>query len=123
MAAPMVLQRLASYTIVARFARATTPRSIATLPATRSPFRFSVEVGRGPERRFIMTSERGEYSDAATVRSEAVNIDPNLFGVGEVWLVLDRLSGPGGPVEEWYEVEMFTDVEAACTVGVWRNWE
>jgi calpain-7 len=40
-----------------------------------------------------------------------------------MYLVLDRLSGPGGPVEEWYEVEIFTDAQKAFSVGVWRTWD
>ncbi|KAF1966793.1 cysteine proteinase [Bimuria novae-zelandiae CBS 107.79] len=121
MVAPMVVQRLASYTIVVRFLKATTSRSTGALPTTRSPLRFSVEFGRGPERQFIITSERGEYSDAAILRTEAVNIDPELYPGGNLSLVMDRLSGPGGPVEEWYEVEVYTDVPKACDIGVWRD--
>jgi hypothetical protein len=56
------------------------------------------------------------------VRSESVNIDPKLTQQGDIWLVLDRLSGPGGPVEEWYDVEIFTDMPKAYEVGVWREW-
>ncbi|PVI07021.1 cysteine proteinase [Periconia macrospinosa] len=122
-AAPIIAHRLASYTIVARFQKATTPRARAVLPASRSPFRFSVEEGRGPERKFLITSEDGEYADSAIVRSEARNIDPTLYKPGDLWLVLDRLSGPGGPVEEWYDMEVFTDVPQAFTIGVWRNWD
>ncbi|KAL5116824.1 cysteine protease [Pleosporales sp. CAS-2024a] len=122
-AAPMLPRRLASYTIVTRFVRATSPRSNDLGMLARSPLRFSVELGRGPERKFIIASERGEYSDAATVRSERVHIDPDITQQGDVYLVLDRLSGPGGPVEEWYDVEMFTDAPQACSIGVWREWD
>ncbi|KAF1362523.1 cysteine proteinase [Lizonia empirigonia] len=121
-AAPLLPQRLASYTIVARFLKTTSPRSIDHGMLARSPLRFSVELGRGPERKFLIASERGEYADSATVRSESVHIDPSIFNRGDLWLVLDRLSGPGGPVEEWYDVEIFTDMPEACSVGVWRDW-
>jgi hypothetical protein len=70
----------------------------------------------------VIASERGEYADSATVRSESINIDPIVAKHCDMWLVLDRLSGPGGPVEEWYEVEIYTDMPQACTVGVWREW-
>ncbi|KAF2129911.1 cysteine proteinase [Dothidotthia symphoricarpi CBS 119687] len=120
-AAPLVPHRLASYTIIARFSKATSPRSADLGMLARSPLRLSVELGRGPERKFVIASERGEYADSATVRSESVNIEPGLGG--DLWLVLDRLSGPGGPVEEWYDVEMYLDTPQACTVGVWRNWD
>ena len=120
--APLLPQRLASYTIVARFLKATSPRSIDHGMLARSPLRFSVEQGRGPERKFLIASERGEYADSATVRSESVHLDPALINRHDLWLVLDRLSGPGGPVEEWYDLEIFTDVPDAYSVGVWRDW-
>ncbi|KAJ4365697.1 cysteine protease [Neocucurbitaria cava] len=122
-AAPLLPHRLASYTIIARFLKVTSPRSTDLGKLSRSPLRLSVEIGRGPERKFIVASERGEYADAATVRTESVNIDPKLRGQGDLYLVLDRLSGPGGPVEEWYEVEIYTDMPQACDIGVWRNWD
>ncbi|OAK95249.1 cysteine proteinase [Phaeosphaeriaceae sp. SRC1lsM3a] len=122
-AAPILPHRLASYTIVTRFLKATSPRSTDLGMLARSPLRFSVELGRGPERKFVIASEQGEYTDAATVRSESVNMDPTLVQHGDLYLVLDRLSGPGGPVEEWYEVEIFTDAPQACSIGVWRNWD
>jgi len=122
-AAPLLPHRLASYTIIARFLRATSPRSLDLGKLARSPLRLSVEMGRGPERKFIIASERGEYADSATVRSESVNIEPALSSQGDLWLVLDRLSGPGGPIEEWYDVEIYTDVPQACSVGVWREWD
>ncbi|KAF2685818.1 cysteine proteinase [Lentithecium fluviatile CBS 122367] len=121
-AAPLEARRLASCTIVARFLRSTTPRSMGLLPAARSPFRFSIERGRGPERQFVMASESGEYTDSQIVRCESFDLDPARYATGSLWLVLDRLSGPGGPVEEWYDVELFVDTPQACTVGVWRNW-
>ena len=122
-AAPLLPRRLACYTIIARFLKATSPRSADLGKLARSPLRLSVEIGRGPERKFVIASERGEYTDAATVRSESVNIDPSLLGQGDMYLVLDRLSGPGGPVEEWYEVEIYTDMPQACEIGVWREWD
>ncbi|ORY12783.1 hypothetical protein BCR34DRAFT_563354 [Clohesyomyces aquaticus] len=123
-AAPVVPRRLASYIVIARFLRATSPRGTHDLGLLgRSPLRLSIELGRGPERKFLITSEEGEYSNSPAVRSESLNLDPTLVNQGDVWLVLDRLSGPGGPVEEWYEVEIFTDMPQACSVGVWREWD
>lgn len=121
-AAPLVPHRLVSLTIVARFLKATSPRSHELGMLARSPLRLSVEIGRGPERKILITTERGEYSDTAIVRSESIDLDPTFLNQGDLWLVLDRLSGPGVPVEEWYEVELFTDMPKACTVGVWREW-
>jgi calpain-7 len=123
-AAPIMPNRLASYTIVARFKNATTPRSHNNLGMlARSPLRLSVEMGRGPERLFLNTSERGEYADSTVVRTDSFDIDPLLKMQGDLWIVLDRLSGTGGPVEEWYDVEILTDVPQAYAVGVWREWD
>ena len=119
--APIYPRRLASYTIVVRYLRATTPRPSGEVPTSRSPVRFSVEYGWGPGRRFVITSEHGQYSDAATIRTEAVDIDPELYPGAAMNLVLDRLSGPGGPVEEWYTVDVYTDIPNAFEIGVWRD--
>ncbi|KAF2466646.1 calpain-like protease palB/rim-13 [Lindgomyces ingoldianus] len=123
MAAPVIPSRLASYIVIARFVRAKSPRSHDLGMLGRSPLRLSIELGRGPERKFLIASEGGEYADSATVRSESVTLEPALASQGGLWLVLDRLCGPGSPVEEWYEVEIFTDIPKPCTVGVWRGWD
>ncbi|RMZ70252.1 cysteine protease [Pyrenophora seminiperda CCB06] len=122
-AAPMRLLRLASYTIIARFMKATSPRVMDTGKLARSPLRLSVEMGRGPDRKFITASEGGSYADSAMVRSESVNMDPKLGMQGDIWLVLDRLSSAGGPLEEWYDVEIYVDTPKACEVGVWREYD
>ena len=123
LATRLVLHRLAACTVMARFLKATSPRSHDLGMLARSPLRVSIELGRGPARRFLVASEGGEYADSAAVRTESTHLDPALDPHGECWLVLDRLSGPGGPVEEWYEVELFCDVPKACSVGVWREWD
>ncbi|KAF2732815.1 cysteine proteinase [Polyplosphaeria fusca] len=122
-AAPLVPHRLARYTIVARFKKANSPRSADLGMVGRSPFRLSVERGRGPQRHFVIASERGDYSDSAVVRTESASIDPSENALNDLYLVLDRLSGPGGPIEEWYDVEIFTDMPKAFEIGVWREWD
>ncbi|KAF2105952.1 hypothetical protein BDV96DRAFT_508599 [Lophiotrema nucula] len=123
LAANLHPHRLASYTIVARFLQATSPRSRNLSMLARSPFRLSLECGRGPRRKFLMTSERGEYSDSTIVRSDPVTLVPGVEK-DQIHLVLERLSSPGGPIEEWYEVEIFTDApQDAYSVGVWREWD
>ena len=119
--APILVRRLACYIIVVHFSKRTTPRASGVPRISRSPLRFSVEHGRGPERKFVISSEQGRYSDAVTIRTESVDIDPEMYPDRTLNLVLDRLSGPGGPVEEWYDVDLYTDVPNACSVGVWRD--
>ena len=85
--------------------------------------RVTIELGRGPERIFLACSSNGEYSDTASVRTEKVDLSPNILYSGDLWLVLDRLSGPGCAVEELYEVELFADAPHAFSAGVWRAWD
>jgi calpain-7 len=120
-AAPLVLHRLASYTIIARFQQAMISHSLEQ-PLGHSPFRFSIERGRGPESSFLIASEGGNYTSTAMARTEAVDMDPCLYKTGDLWLVFDRLSSSSAAVE-WYDIEMYHDVPGACSVGVWRNWD
>ncbi|KAF2000368.1 cysteine proteinase [Amniculicola lignicola CBS 123094] len=122
-AAPLSMYRQASITVVARFSKTTSPRSSEVGRIARSPLRLSVEFGRGPERKILIASEHGEYTDRPIVRTESLSLEPVISrGPEGLWLVLDRLSGPGGPIEEWYEVEVFIDMPNACQIGVWREW-
>ncbi|KAF2266143.1 cysteine proteinase [Lojkania enalia] len=125
-AAPLVAHRLASYTIVARFSRAKRAQLDLMSMVARSPLRVSLELGRGPERKFFITSENGSFSDSAVVRTESTSIEPEIIWEARqecLWLVLERLSSPGDPAEEWYEVDVYTDQTRACSIGVWRNWD
>ncbi|OCK78271.1 cysteine proteinase [Lepidopterella palustris CBS 459.81] len=125
-AAPLVPKRLAGVVIVARFIRARStrlPNEPQNEIKTRSPLRLTVEMGRGPERLFLMSSENGEYSDAEAVRTQSVDLSPNMLYSGDLWIVLDRIATPGTSIEEWYEVELFADCPNACSVGVWRAWD
>jgi hypothetical protein len=127
LAAPIIPRRLATLTIIASFLKANYPRSHDNIGNLgRSPLRLSVELGRGPERKFLITSEQGEYSDLPIVRTETLDLDPAMLhmGLGDLWVVLDRLSTPAGlQVEELYEVQMLTDVPEAFSLGVWREWD
>jgi hypothetical protein len=121
-AAPINPRRLISTFVIARFVTARSPRAQDLGMVARSPLRLSIEQGRGPDRVFFVTSEGGEYSDAAIVRTENVDLDPSFLVNGDLWIVLERLSSPGGPIEEVYEVELFSDTPHPATVGVWREW-
>lgn len=123
-AAPLFPQRNANFTIVSRFERVTSLQSRESLSlSAKSPLRVMVELGRGPERRELVASEGGEYSTSAVVRLESFHLEPSVLRDGDIWLVLDRLSGPGGEVEEWYDVEVYTDMPDAFQVGGWREWD
>lgn len=108
-----------------------TTRSAETKPSpaqlvnynSRSPLRVTVEIGRGPERRILVASGGGEYSDAQTVRTGKVDLEPRYLLAGDIWLVLDRLTRPADGSQELYEVELFCDAPNALSAGVWREWD
>ncbi|KAK0609612.1 Calpain-like protease palB/RIM13 [Lasiodiplodia hormozganensis] len=124
-AAPVVPRKLVRVKIVARFTRAFGTHDAAGFQArTRSPLRVTLEIGRGPDRRILISSSGGEYSDAeGGVRTEEVDLRPDMLLQGDMWLVLDRLSGPTTGYSECYAVELFCDSTNGATVGVWRGWD
>ncbi|OCL06721.1 cysteine proteinase [Glonium stellatum] len=125
-AAPIIPRRLVGVTVIAKFLRIRSPRSVNSPEneiRSRSPLRVTIELGRGPERILLACSSNGEYSDAASVRTEKVDLSPNMLYSGDLWLVLDRLSGPGYAVEELYEVELLADAPNAFDMGIWRGWD
>ncbi|KAF2752080.1 cysteine proteinase [Sporormia fimetaria CBS 119925] len=124
LAAPIRPRRLATVTLAAAFSRATSPVFYENIEQlARSPFRLSIEQGRGPNRRFLIASEGGEYSNSDVVRTESLDLEPAMLHYGDLFIVIDRLSLPGGPIEAWYEFQLLTDVKEAFQLGVWRNWD
>ncbi|KAK8243646.1 hypothetical protein HDK90DRAFT_475463 [Phyllosticta capitalensis] len=125
LAAPLRPSKLVRVTTTAKFVRARAASTAASVLArTRSsPVRITIEIGRGPERRMLIASGDGDYSDdAAGVRTEEVDLSPALKRDGDIWLVVERLSGPATGCDEIYEVKMLCDSMGAVTVGVWREW-
>jgi len=132
LAAPIRPRRLVRLGVVTKFLRSVVPFQRIEDPfapdpvRTRSPLRVTIEVGRGPERRILIASSGGEYSDAETgIRTEDVDLSPNMLQSGDMWLVLDRLSGPAAGGEEWYTVELSCEGVGgeALSIGVWREWD
>ncbi|KAH7055798.1 hypothetical protein B0J12DRAFT_569576 [Macrophomina phaseolina] len=121
-AAPIVPRKLVRVEIVAKFARAYGSHEAESQMG--SPLRVTIEIGRGPDRRILIASADGDYSDAEVgVRTTEVDLRPDMLLQGDMWLVLDRLSGPstGGP--ECYSVDLFCDSMDGLSVGVWRGWD
>lgn len=132
LAAPIKPRRLVRLSVTAKFLRSVVPfqrvedQFAPDSIRTRSPVRVTIEMGRGPERRILIASSGGEYSDAETgIRTKDVDLSPNMLQHGDMWLVLDRLSGPAGGGEEWYTVELSCEGigNEALSVGVWREWD
>lgn len=90
----------------------------------RSMIRISIELGRGPNRRFLITSSGGEFSDSPSgVRTEDIDVSPAMIKKTDMWLVVERMFTPKDLQEEVVEVEMYSDVPDALVTGVWRRAE
>ena len=84
--------------------------------------RVTLEIGKGPERRILIASSNGEYSDSsAGVRTGEIDLSPQE--VGKAWLVIERMFTPADLEGEIFQVETFTDAPDTVDIGVWRRWE
>lgn len=121
-ATPISPRRLIKLTAIAKF------RS-SSASTTRSPVRISIELGRGPERRILGVSNKGEYVDvggsAGGVRTPELDLWAEMRQFAEMYLVLERMAGPETTGEERFDVEVWCDgrVEEVCNVGTWRKWD
>ncbi|RDW70838.1 calpain-like protease PalBory [Aspergillus mulundensis] len=91
---------------------------IGNRPVGPSPVLMSVELGQGPYKEILATSEDGEHSDSISgVRVGDFDLQPGMEGRGGVWIVLERIGGPGGQVEDHFEVEALG--EEKVEIGEW----
>ncbi|KAL1884683.1 cysteine protease [Paecilomyces lecythidis] len=112
--APLTVPRLTRVRLIAR-SRSSTIAGRAVAP---SPMLMTVELGQGPYKKVLATSEDGDYSDAASgIRVDDFDLQPGLEHEGGVWIVVERISGPGGQVEDHIEVEALAEV--LVEMGEW----
>jgi calpain-7 len=124
-------KRLVRLYLVANFQKLRSFHSIdrTSSSVVHSPFRISLELGRGPERKIILESCEGEWSTGDRVRTSAVDIGPDtahLAGKEEMYLVFERLTAVDGDQrggEELFEICAWCDAPDALAWGQWRNWE
>lgn len=89
---------------------------------SRSLVRMSIELGRGPNRRILVASNGGDFSDSAGgIRTEDVDLDRSILSYGEMSLVMDRMYASAGESEERFSVELYMDQPNAVSCGVWRS--
>ena len=122
-AATLMPHRLVKLYAVARYVneRAPTGSTERGSPSNRSLLRMSIELGRGPEQRTLSVSNGGDHSDSAGgIRTEDIDVKPDMRRFGEMWLVLDRMSVSSDGRDEKMSVELFADHPDAVTVGDWR---
>jgi calpain-7 len=124
-AAPLVPYRLVKmYAIARHFDDGGAGSAGQRSHSQRSLIRMSIEIGRGPERRILVASNGGEYSDnAGGIRTEDIDLKPDHRRYGEIWIVLDRMYVNAEDREERISVEMFVDQPGAVECGVWREWD
>ncbi|KAJ5573421.1 uncharacterized protein N7459_007848 [Penicillium hispanicum] len=88
-------------------------RSVAS-----SPVLMTVERGQGPYKKTLAVSEDGAHCDAASgVRVEDFDLSPTVDLRSGVWIVIERIGGPGGQVEDHFEVEALA--EERVEIGDW----
>ncbi|KAJ9408154.1 hypothetical protein DTO045G8_4011 [Paecilomyces variotii] len=112
--APLTVPRLTRVKLIARSRNST----IAGRAVAPSPILMTVELGQGPYKKILATSEDGDHSDAASgIRVDDFDLQPGLEHEGGVWIVVERISGPGGQVEDHIEVEALAEV--LVEIGEW----
>ncbi|KAJ5325371.1 Peptidase C2 [Penicillium brevicompactum] len=106
------VSRLTRIRLIARNKRST----IDSRAAAPSPVLMTVELGQGPYKEVLATSEDGVHSDTASgVRVDDFDLYPNVER--NVWIVIERIGGPGGQVEDHFEVEALA--EEQVKIGKW----
>lgn len=110
MLAPVVASHITRLRIIARYGK------VRGSPIARSPLKITLEQGQGPHKTVLTSSCNGEFSDGTTdVRTEDININPQMGRREGVWLVVERLGGI--TATDQVEVEILS--EASIKVGPW----
>ncbi|KAI1980590.1 cysteine protease [Ophidiomyces ophidiicola] len=112
--APINVSRLSRLKLIARRKGSW----IGLRPVAPSPILMTLELGQGPYKEILAASGDGDFSDSITgVRIENADLQPNMGFGGGIWLVVERVGGPGGQVEDHVEVEILS--EERVEIGAW----
>jgi hypothetical protein len=85
-----------------------------------SPMLMTLELGQGPYKEILAASGDGDFSDAITgFWIEDFDLDPQLHHRGGIWLVVERIGGPGGLVDDRIEVDILS--EERVEIGPWGS--
>ncbi|KAL1970516.1 hypothetical protein VTN77DRAFT_4160 [Rasamsonia byssochlamydoides] len=114
--APLRVPRLTRVKLIARCRES----FIGNRSVAASPMLMTVELGQGPYKTILGSSEGGEYSDAVSgIRVDDFDIRPEDEQRGGIWIVIERIGGPGGQVEDHVEVEALG--EERVEIGEWTT--
>ncbi|KKZ60168.1 hypothetical protein EMCG_05090 [[Emmonsia] crescens] len=112
--APITTPRLAKIKAIVRHKGSWTG-SRAVAP---SPILMTIELGQGPYKDILASSGDGNFSDAVSgIRIEEFNLQPDFEHRGGLWLVVERVGGPGGQVHDAIELEILSEERVA--IGPW----
>jgi hypothetical protein len=113
MLAPLHVSRLTRIKLIARNKSSTIGfRSVAS-----SPVLMTVELGQGPYKKTLAVSEDGSHCDSPSgVRVDDFDLSPSLDS-RQIWIVIERIGGPGGQVEDHFEIEALA--EERVDIGEW----
>lgn len=114
MLAPLRVSRMTRIKLIAK-SKVSTIGSRSVAP---SPVLMTVELGQGPYKKTLAVSEDGSHCDAPSgVRVEDFDLSPRSDSHGNIWIVIERIGGPGGQVEDHFEVEALA--EERVEIGEW----
>lgn len=92
--------------------------SVGARAVAPSPMLMTIELGQGPYKEILAASGDGNFIDAVSgFRIEQVDLQPGLEHRGGIWLVVERIGGPGAQVRDAIDVEIFAEERVA--VGPW----
>ena len=92
--------------------------TIGSRSVAPSPVLMTVELGQGPYKKTLAVSEDGSHCDAPSgVRVDDFDLSPSPDSRGKIWIVIERIGGPGGQVEDHFEVEALA--EERVEIGKW----
>ncbi|KAM5432688.1 cysteine protease [Microsporum ferrugineum] len=112
--APITIPRLARLKLICRRRGS----SIGGRNAAPSPILMTLELGQGPYKEILAGSGDGNFSDDVRgARIEVVDLQPEFERRGGIWLVVERIGGPSGQVEDCIEVEILS--EERIGIGSW----
>ncbi|EED16885.1 calpain-like protease PalBory [Talaromyces stipitatus ATCC 10500] len=112
--APLSVPRLTRLKLIARSRNST----IGTRHITSSPMLMTVELGQGPYKEILASSENGEYSDAVSgIRVPDFDVCPEFAEKRGIWIVIERIGGPVGQVTDCVDVEALS--EERVEIGEW----
>jgi hypothetical protein len=114
MLAPLRVSRMTRIKLIAKSKSST----IGSRSVAPSPVMMTVELGQGPYKKTLAVSEDGSHCDAPSgVRVDEFDLSPSADSPGKIWIVIERIGGPGGQVEDHFEVEALA--EERVEIGEW----